>query len=130
MIVGKNNFAQRHRDHREHRAQINLFLLLALLTMPVAAQTSGTLEGVVLDAAGSVVQAADVRIVDTATMAERRMATDSIGRYSAVGLALSNYDVEVTHPGFGPSAGMRWPSLPDARCASISICNWERLVNR
>jgi hypothetical protein len=78
------------------------FLLSALLTLPLAAQTStsGTLTGRVLDPNGLVVQGAAVRVTSTNTGASPATLTDSAGRYIYTRLAPGIYEVAIEAPGF------------------------------
>jgi hypothetical protein len=64
------------------------------------AQIVSSIEGTVIDPSGALVQAASVRVLSTLTGAERRLATDSRGRYYVAGLDPGVYSVEVASPGF------------------------------
>jgi hypothetical protein len=80
-------------------------LMLAAVLLPVAAyaQLTGAIEGTVLDPSGRAVAAARMRVVETTTNAERRLATDPQGWYTAAQLVPGHYRLEVTARGFEPA---------------------------
>ncbi len=73
-----------------------------LLCLPVAsAQVVGsTLRGTVQDSTGAVIADASVTVRNQETGTERRLHTDSAGRYSAPSSAVGRYTVTVESPGF------------------------------
>ena len=75
------------------------FLLTTLVTAP-AQVVGGTLSGMVTDPAGAAVSNAKVRILNTDTGLERRLTTDSDGRYSAPSIPIGLYTVEISAEGF------------------------------
>ena len=80
-------------------------LLLSLLFLagegpPLAAQTTGQIEGLVRDPKGEAVTGAALSIVQSGTGAQRRLGTDDRGWYLAPALAPGSYDIEVSHAGF------------------------------
>ncbi len=94
----------RRRAVRSNEAQRRL-TLLALFTMlsglPSArAQVSASIKGIVTDPSGAPVPAATVTTKNTETGAARSAITDDAGRYQIVWLAVGQYEVAVTKPGF------------------------------
>ena len=79
-----------------------LFLALAVLVPAVAlaSQSTGTISGIVRDAAGGVVIGARVEAVNGATGFVRRTASGAGGEYSFPGLLPGEYDVTVEAAGF------------------------------
>lgn len=80
-------------------------LMVAALLIPCAArgQLTGTIQGMVTDPSGRAVPAAEMRVVETNTNAERRVATNQEGWYWAVQLVPGQYRLEVTAEGFEPA---------------------------
>ncbi len=78
-------------------------LIVALVALPAAsAQTvTGTLQGVVVDTNGAVVQNATVTIRGTETGLERTLNTNEEGFYISSNLPLGKYNVTATAQGFG-----------------------------
>ena len=94
----------RRRAVRSNEAQRRL-TLLTLFTMlsglPSArAQVSASIKGIVTDPSGAPVPAATVTTKNTETGAARSAITDDAGRYQIVWLAVGQYEVAVTKPGF------------------------------
>jgi hypothetical protein len=79
---------------------IAVIAALLVLCPAARAQLTGSIEGMVTDPAGRVVSGAQVRVVERATNAERRLDTDHEGRYVAAELAPGSYRVEVAKAGF------------------------------
>jgi Carboxypeptidase regulatory-like domain len=85
-----------------------VFLLLASLGMlslifaaiPVVAQSTGTILGVVKDQSGGVVPDASVTIVNTDTSQSRTVTTGSDGAYRMPALPVGHYSVKVEKTGF------------------------------
>ena len=76
-----------------------LFILLSC--MPSArAQVSASIKGIVTDSSGAPVPAATVITKSMETGAERSATTDDAGRYQFVWLAVGQYQVTATKPGF------------------------------
>jgi hypothetical protein len=84
------------------RAKMSRCLIVAALLIPFAAraQLTGAIEGMVTDPSGRGVPAAQMRVVETNTNAERRLATSHEGWYRAAQLAPGRYRLEVTAAGF------------------------------
>src|SRR6266853_4937698 len=77
------------------------FVLLMLGCLPSArAQVSASIKGIVTDPSGAPVPAATVTTKNTETAAARSAITDDAGRYQIVWLAVGQYEVAVTKPGF------------------------------
>src|SRR5689334_13704756 len=77
-----------------------VFLVCAI---PIGAQTIGslaTISGTVQDPTGTVVAAATVTIKNDLTGIVTTVASDPAGRFSASGLIVGTYTVEVSVPGF------------------------------
>jgi len=64
------------------------------------AQVSASIKGIVTDPSGAPVPAATVTTKNTETAAARSAITDGAGRYQIVWLAVGQYEVAVTKPGF------------------------------
>jgi len=64
------------------------------------AQVSASIKGIVTDPSGAPVPAATVTTKNTETGAARSAITDDAGRYQIVWLAVGQYEVAVTKPGF------------------------------
>ena len=73
---------------------------IALLGVFAPAQTTGTIQGLVTDKTGAVVQGATITIVLTTTNQERGTTADSAGRYSIPFVQPGNYTVSVDAKGF------------------------------
>src|SRR5262245_25912248 len=84
-------------------------LLLMLLALSAAAQSTATLQGTIVDAAGGVLVGAKVTIRNQATGLERTAQTDLSGIYQIAALPVGLYRVEVQVAGFGPQtvSGLR-----------------------
>jgi hypothetical protein len=79
-------------------------LLLALVTPAVtwAQVVGGSISGTVSDSAASHIEGAIVVVHNVETGTERRLITDSAGRFSAPSLTVGRYDVVVNRDGFAP----------------------------
>ncbi len=75
-------------------------IIVLLAVAPLAAQTTGSLEGTVRDPSGASVVGAALRLVEVRTSATRRLATGSAGYYRALLLPPGSYEVSVSHQGF------------------------------
>jgi carboxypeptidase family protein len=80
----------------------SLFLLVAglLVSSPVLAQSTATLQGTVTDAKGAVIPNATVTVRNRSTSFERTTQTDSDGNYQVAALPVGNYTVEAKIEGF------------------------------
>src|SRR6185295_12688262 len=80
----------------------SLFLLAAslLISSPVLAQSTATLQGTVVDAKGDVVPNATVAVRNRATSVERTTQTDDSGNYQVAALPVGVYTVEARAQGF------------------------------
>src|SRR5258708_2781054 len=79
----------------------SLTLLTMLSCLPSArAQVSASIKGIVTDPSGAPVPAATVTTKNTETGAAGSAITDDAGRYQFVWLAVGQYEVAVTKPGF------------------------------
>src|ERR1017187_10052000 len=61
---------------------------------------TGSLQGVVKDASGAVLQGVQVSATNSATGAQRSATTNEHGEYLIINLPPSNYQIRVHHPGF------------------------------
>jgi len=76
-------------------------LLLFFAALPAAhAQVSASIKGAVTDPSGAPVPSAAVTAKDVETGAVRNSTTDEAGRYQLLALAVGEYEVSVTKPGF------------------------------
>jgi hypothetical protein len=71
-----------------------------LVSSPVVAQSTATLQGTVTDSKGAVIPNATVTVRNKATSTERTVQTDSDGNYQVAALPVGNYTVEVKVQGF------------------------------
>src|SRR5207302_7920192 len=74
-------------------------LFLALAPAP-AQDITGSIFGSVRDASGSTVSAAQLRLVHTATGAERRAATNDLGEFVLSGVNPGAYSLTISSAGF------------------------------
>ena len=80
-------------------------LMFGLALAPgLRAQLTGSIEGTVTDISGRTVAGSAIRVVDTATNAERLLSTGLDGRYLAAALAPGTYRVEAARAGFQTAA--------------------------
>jgi Carboxypeptidase regulatory-like domain/TonB dependent receptor len=79
-----------------------LFMLAAglLVSSPVLAQSTATLQGTVTDSKGAVIPKATVTVKNKGTSFERTVQTDSDGNYQVAALPVGNYTIEVKVQGF------------------------------
>jgi hypothetical protein len=83
---------------------IVLLSSIFLLPTPLLAQVStGAISGTISDPSGAAVGGATVTVTETATGATHTLRTDSAGFYSAEGLTVGQYKVEVSAAGFQDS---------------------------
>ena len=81
-----------------------LLRIAAMLAIPFAwAQTTGTIEGVVLDPSDAPVQGSEVKLVEGATGLSRAVETGLDGRFLAAGLPPGTYRIEAVARGFRPA---------------------------
>jgi hypothetical protein len=78
------------------------FLFLTLLTAAVVFSqiVGGALSGIVHDATGAPMAGASVTVRSLETGAERKLVTDTSGRFSAPSIAIGNYEVTASKEGF------------------------------
>ena len=74
--------------------------VIFFLAATAAAQTTGSLSGVVTDTSGSRISAARIVLVETRTAATRQAITDVEGVYAAPLLAPGEYEIRVSQEGF------------------------------
>ncbi len=79
-------------------------LALASAAAPVFAQSTGVIQGSVMDPAGAPVPTASVTVHEENTGQERALATDAAGVYFAPSLPVGVYRVEVKANGMAPTA--------------------------
>jgi hypothetical protein len=82
------------------RRAISITALLVFVATAAIAQSTGTIQGTVTDAQGSVVPGVSVVIRAEATGVERSMVTDSSGEYLAASLPPGRYRIEARLQGF------------------------------
>lgn len=88
---------------KSHLTQLLLTMSFAALAMIAAAQSTGSLQGVVTDSSGAVMPNATVTIHNTGTSVDRTVKTDSQGNYEAPSLPPGTYNVIVVAQGFATS---------------------------
>ncbi len=89
---------------------ISLFVLVFICALPALTQTqitTGTIQGTVSDAQGSVVPGATVEIKNLETNFSRTLQTDDNGRFVALALPPGNYSVTITKDGFATAVAER-----------------------
>jgi hypothetical protein len=83
------------------RCSCGAILVIAMCALPLAAQQStGTISGTVTDPQGAVVGRARVTVVQVDTAAALHVSTNDSGNYTAPGLAVGRYQVQVEADGF------------------------------
>lgn len=82
------------------RLVLLLVALFAYLSLPVAAQTTGSISGSVTDEKQAVIPNASVTARNTETNISRKVQTDSDGRYRFENLPVGPYEVTVESAGF------------------------------
>lgn len=88
------------------RIPVRSFCVLALiiatggLTSFVAAQTTSTIVGTVVDRQGLTIAEAEVRIAGTSIVANRSVTSNANGAYQIGGIPAGNYTLTVSRPGF------------------------------
>ncbi|MCC7010303.1 MAG: TonB-dependent receptor [Acidobacteria bacterium] len=75
---------------------------LLFSAVPVAAQTTATVRGVVTDQQGSVIPGADVRLRNGLTGLERTTTSDQAGAFAIANIPLEAYDLHVERASFSP----------------------------
>jgi outer membrane receptor protein involved in Fe transport len=88
--------------HKKIAVFFPLLMLVAglLLSSPVLAQSTATVQGTVVDAKGAVLPNATVTVRNRATSFERTTQTDDNGNYQVAALPVGTYTVEVRAQGF------------------------------
>src|SRR5262245_10160535 len=83
-------------------AGITAVIALIVLSGPVAvhAQSTGAMQGRVLDAAGSVLRGATVNVCNRSTAFDRTVLADVEGRYHVTAIPAGTYEVTVAAAGF------------------------------
>jgi Carboxypeptidase regulatory-like domain len=79
---------------------VSAFFLLLLTPVVQAQIVGGAISGAVRDPTGAVLPAANVTVRNLETGAERRLVSDSGGRYLAPSIAVGNYEVIASKEGF------------------------------
>ena len=79
---------------------IAVFAAALAIATPVAAQSTGAIQGNITDAQGAVVPGTTVTVRNVATGGERSIVTDAAGDYQAPSLAPGRYRVEAHLAGF------------------------------
>src|SRR3569833_2705900 len=75
-------------------------LISALVLTPLYAQTSGNLNGQVIDASQAAISGASVTAEDLKTGQRRDILTDNSGRYTIANVPVGNYKIAVSRTGF------------------------------
>jgi hypothetical protein len=98
-LANNQHHVSRSKGTRHRLTLLILFMLLSCLR-PARAQVSASIKGMVMDPSGAPVPAATVTSKNTETEAVRSAITDDAGRYQIVWLAVGQYEVTATKPGF------------------------------
>ena len=78
------------------------FLILAAVPAALHAQVvGGSINGIVTDSTGAKISGANVIVVNVETGTERKLVTDSDGRYSAPSITVGTYNITGSSSGFG-----------------------------
>ncbi|TCK71733.1 TonB-dependent receptor [Acidipila rosea] len=89
---------------RQRLLQAAAIICLLIAAGPLWAQVStGAISGTVTDPTGAAVEGATVTITSQDTGVSRKLATDASGFYSAEGLSVGQYTIDVSRPGFKES---------------------------
>ncbi len=75
--------------------------LLALVALPLAAQNTGSVTGVITDETGASIPAASVSVLKAGAIV-RTVETDIQGAFAVPNITAGTYSVRVSHVGFGP----------------------------
>ena len=99
QIRGRVRFLKRH---LMPSAAVSVFAALLLLAgaIPARAQGGASIGGAVIDASGSTIPGATVKIKNAETGAVRSVVTDDAGRYEAPLLEVGSYEVSAEKAGF------------------------------
>jgi hypothetical protein len=89
------------RQHYWGGAILTLCVLLGL-GGSLPAQTVASISGTITDASGAVLSGASVTVKNLETGSQRIVVADDAGRYNAESLAVGQYEVEASAPGFRP----------------------------
>ena len=93
--------------------------ILALLSLPILAQTFGEITGEIRDSSGALVPGVKVTIISAATNATRRVETNDAGIYSAPSLPPGIYSLRAEKQGFKSATAA---SMSNASfCAALSF---------
>src|SRR5579864_9158459 len=82
------------------RYAVVLLLSLVCVTATLAQTSTSSLRGTVKDAAGAVIQGAEVSVMNPETNYSRTMKTDPQGNYQFLQLPPGTYTLKVSSPGF------------------------------
>jgi len=94
------HMSQRYFEKQSHSA--SLLWITCLLTGALSAQVGGRITGMVKDPSGAAITGAGVTAVNSATGVRDMTKADDQGVYSFPALAVGQYNIEVTAPGFTP----------------------------
>ena len=83
-----------------YRDFVPLFFAVAVVSLPVGAQTTGSLAGTVWDPSGAALPDCELHVVATTTGAARKVMSDTDGRYTVPGLSPGAYRLEISRVGF------------------------------
>ena len=81
-----------------------LLLCVFLVTTAWGQNTQGTVNVIVVDSSGGVIEGADLTLVDEATKDTRKVATQEAGNFRFVGLNIGSYKLTVEKTGFQTQA--------------------------
>jgi len=83
-------------------AQLAIFLIAALMALPIFGQTgaTGAVIGTVSDPQGAVVPGADVTLTEKSTSSTSKTTTNSAGHYAFANVNPGSYDIKITKQGF------------------------------
>ncbi|HKR60493.1 MAG TPA: carboxypeptidase regulatory-like domain-containing protein [Pyrinomonadaceae bacterium] len=82
------------------KSVVLLLACCALMSLPVVAQTTGSISGTVNDEKGAVISGATVTVRNIATNDTRTAKTDDEGRYRVVNMPVGEYELSVEGSGF------------------------------
>src|SRR5271168_5114274 len=84
------------------KSSILSFIVISLVAR-LGAQVGGTISGIITDATGAALPGAGVVVLNVETGAERKLASDDSGHYSAPSISVGSYQVTASKPGFAPA---------------------------
>src|SRR4051794_40401982 len=112
------------------KSTLPMAALLLLCTSGAMAQFTSSIQGIVTDGSGAVVEDAAVQVTNVDSGIIREAKTSSEGLYRVINLGSGTYRVSVQVPGFAPAARPNVPSESMKPSARILLCPSDRPPTR